>query len=166
VAVAALEAKDDDDQGRSLKWAPTRYVSQILLVGYLITVFMLYLNVSWIDPALSSLPDQNSSAASVAMIVAMNSGIPLLPGFLNACLIIVVLSSANTALYVASRSLYTLTRGLNHDGVILERYINRLATTNERGVPAFSVLVSGAMFGIWLPFVHSTRQNREQSVSF
>jgi hypothetical protein len=58
-----------------------------------------------------------------------------------------------------------LTRGLSADGVILERSIHKLSITNENGVPVSAALVSGLTFGSWLPFVHSTRQNRDQSVS-
>src|SRR6266536_4385778 len=113
VAVAALEAANPQ---RSLRWPPTRYIARVLLVGYFVIVFMLYLNVSWQDPLLVSLPKRNTSPSSIVMIAAMNAKIPMLPGFLNGCLIMAVVSAANTTLYVASRTLYGLTRGLRDNG--------------------------------------------------
>lgn len=162
LAVVALEAKDPD---HSLLWWPTKHIARIVLLVYFFSAFMFYLNVSWQDSALVSFPEINTSPASIIMIAATNSEISVLPGLLNGCLIMTVLSAANTALYVASRTLYALTRGLKHNGSQLDKFIARLATTHTTGVPTWSLMVSAVIFGIWLPWVHSGTNYQDQAVS-
>ena len=162
VAVAALEAAD---ARHSLRWHPTQHIAKILLVVYLITVFAFYLNVSWEDPLLVSLPERDSSPSSIVMIAAMNAQIPMLPGFLNGCLIMALASAANTSLYVASRTLYGLARGLRKTGSWPNRLLCTLGTTNDRGVPAWSLIISSLIFGSWLPITHSLSGYKDQRVS-
>ncbi len=160
-AIAALESAN----ARSLRFPPTRYVALVILVVYSISIFMFYLNVSWRDPLLISLPKRSFSPSSIVMIAAINANIPTLPGFLNGCLFMAVISSANTSLYVASRTLYGLTRGFSPNGSWFERCLYKLGTTDKRGVPALALFVSGTVFGIWLPFVHSARRYKDEAVS-
>lgn len=161
VAVAALEAANPHV---SLRWPPTRYIAPVLLTVYFISIFLFYLNISWRDPLLASLPKRNSSPSSIIMIAAMNAKIPILPGFLNSCLIMAIVSAANTALYVASRTLYGLTRGLRHNGSLLSRCLCPLGTTNGRGVPIWALIVSALVFGSWLPLLHSLSSFKDQAL--
>lgn len=161
VAVTALEAAKPTT---SLRWPPTRFIAPALLVVYLISVFMFYMNVSWKDSLLVSLPRRDSTPSSVIMIVAMNAKIPRLPGFLNGCMIMALLSAANTSLYVASRTLYGLTRGMRIDGTWLNKWLYKLGTTNKRGVPAWALLASALMFGSWLPTLHFWSGFKDQAV--
>jgi amino acid transporter len=75
-----------------------------------------------------------------------------LAGFLNGCLIFSVLSSSNTALYIASRTLYGMTREIPRTN-FLGRQLNNLSiVVPKTGVPAAALLVSAVSF-FWLPFV-------------
>lgn len=62
------------------------------------------------------------------------SGIDVLPGFINVCILIFVFSAANSDLYIASRTLY---------GLAKEGDAHRLfACTDKRGVPVFALGLS------------------------
>lgn len=161
VAVTALEACNPK---KSIRWPPTRHFAPLLVISYLITVLMSYLDVSWQDPLLVSLPRKDCTPASLLIIVAKNASIPMLPGILNGCLILAVLSAANTSLYVASRTLFGLTRGLKGDRTQFERFICNLGTTNSRKVPVHALLVSAGVCGLWLPLIHFLQGYRDQQV--
>jgi amino acid transporter len=85
---------------------------------------MLVLNVEWNDPNLpqafkgSSTKSENNykrpgykdtKSDSILIIALVESGMENWAGPMTGCLIAVVISTANTALYVASRTLYGLT---------------------------------------------------------
>jgi amino acid transporter len=129
---------------------------------YLAMIIALYFNVSWTDSKLPNLIDHilqgslnfaptvnntPNSSSSVLIIAAINAKIKGLPGLLNGCLIFAALSSANTALYVASRSLYGLTRDFSssrHYGLKLASAFGR--TSAARDIPAWAVLFSALVF--------------------
>jgi yeast amino acid transporter len=62
------------------------------------------------------------------------SGIKVLPGILNACILIFVFSAANLDLYIASRTLY----GLVHE----KKAFKIFAKTDKRGVPIYALGLS------------------------
>lgn len=166
VAITALEAAN---AGKALKWPPTTQIAKVLFVLYLSGVFFFCLNVSWKDPSLISLPKRTSGPSSIAMIAVINANIPGLPGFLNACLILAILSTANTSLYVASRALYGLTRherGPGTNNSLFDKVLCNLGTTNSRGVPMWALIASASLFGTWLPFVHSFSGYKDQGVCY
>jgi len=166
VAITALEAAN---AGKALRWPPTTQVAKILFVLYLSGVFFFYLNVSWKDPSLISLPKRTSSPSSIVMIAVINANIPGLPGFLNGCLIMAVLSAANASLYVASRTLYGLTRqerGSNTNDSFFDNVLCSLGTTNSRGIPVWALIASASLFGAWLPFVHSFSGYKDRGVRY
>ena len=72
--------------------------------------------------------------------------------FLNGCYIFSALSASNSALYVASRTLYGLSRGLPPHNYIT-RPFRKLSTVFPRTrTPARALLVSMLSF-FWLPFI-------------
>ena len=74
-----------------------------------------------------------------------------------------VLSAANTALYVASRTLFGLTRELNPMSKDW-RWVSKLSTTTHtRRVPAAALLASGPAF-CWVPLLHLTKSYTDQDV--
>ncbi|KAF9891257.1 hypothetical protein FE257_004821 [Aspergillus nanangensis] len=85
------------------------------------------------DTASLSVSAHGRQAVTVsAFVVAIESaGVPVLPHILNACLLLFVLSSANYALCMASRTLYRLS--LEGNAHVLLSY------ANKRGVPICSL---------------------------
>ncbi|EPE32293.1 hypothetical protein GLAREA_07426 [Glarea lozoyensis ATCC 20868] len=161
VAVTALEAKDS----KAVRW-PAYWVPRIIFVTYALGTLGFYLNVSWENPLLPSISKRatggTTTGASILIIAARKSAIPHLAGFLNVTLILTVLSSANTALYVASRTLYGLTREFQVEqrAVFWKRWISELGTTHHtNNVPIKAVLTSFVLFG-WLPAVHIARSDQ------
>jgi amino acid permease len=154
IAVTAIEARDPS---KSLK-RPSRSIAIILAVAYLLSVLGFYLNVSWQDPSLPSMSSRanqhTTSGTSVVLIATGKSNIPGLSKFLNGCLIMAVFSAANTTLYVASRTLFGLTKTIKPGGPALSKLLYRLGTTNpSTRVPSWAVVVSALAF-VWLPVTH------------
>jgi amino acid transporter len=134
-----------------------------------LSVLGFYLNVSWQDPLLPSMSSrakgETSSGTSIVIIATANANIPGLPGFLNGCLIVTVFSAANTTLYVASRTLFGLTKGMKPNGPALSKWFYRLGTTNpSTKVPSWAVLFSALAF-VWLPWVHAASDYSDQQVN-
>lgn len=80
----------------------------------------------------------------VAIVNAQIPGSPLklptdlvLPGFLNACILLFVISAANSDLYIASRTLYALALGGSAPSFI--------ARTDKRGVPIVALGLSALL---------------------
>lgn len=96
----------------------------------------------------------NSTAAPV--IAALQAGIPILPGVLVGFIVYSGLSTANSALYVASRTLYGLTRDLDQlDSRRVVRFFAKLNTISPTTkIPVWALIVSTLAFSSWLPFVH------------
>lgn len=108
-----------------------------ILLFYVLLVFLLGLLVGYNDPKLLAANKASSSAAASPFVVAIeNSGIKVLPGLFNACVLIFVFSAANSDLYIASRTLY----GLAHNGKA-PRLFKR---TDKRGVPIYALGLSVA----------------------
>src|SRR5271169_2763367 len=58
----------------------------------------------------------------------------VLPGFLNGCILLFVISASNSDLYIASRTLYALALGGSAPSII--------ARTDKRGVPLVALAIS------------------------
>jgi amino acid transporter len=163
--VTAIEARDPP---KSLKW-PAKSVATILAIAYLLSVMGFYLNVSWQDPSLPSIISRNADitnpGTSIIMIATVNSNIPHAANILSACLIGTVFSAANTTLYVASRTLFGLARGMDTRGPWCTRLISTFGTTNPKtNVPQRAVLFS-VLSVIWIPWVHAGSDFSDQWVS-
>ncbi|KAK0859687.1 amino acid transporter [Friedmanniomyces endolithicus] len=106
-----------------------------IVIFYIVSVFLLGLNVAYNDPLLTGAAKKSHSAAASPFVVAIQiAGIKGLPGFLNACILIFVFSAANSDLYIASRTIH---------GLALKGQAPRfLATTDKRGVPVYGLGLS------------------------
>lgn len=172
VAVTALEAKNPQ---QSLKY-PAKLIAWLTATMYFFCALGFYLNVRWTDPLLPSVPHRiahgsltiapstNTTQTNAIVVIAiLNANKPDLPGFLNGCLIMAVLSAANTALYVASRTLFGLTRELDPHN----RYwgwVSKLSTTTHtRRVPAAALFASALAF-CWVPLLHLTKSYTDQDL--
>lgn len=164
--MAAFEARSV----RDIAWASSS-IHWITFFLYLLLSIAIMLTVPWEDPDLPSIysratgdtksTNETCGPSSIAVVVALcnttksnthsNSS---LAGFVNGCLLYSVLSAANTALYVASRTLY----GLTSSSKIRERgylggFIQALGTTHPRtGVPIYAVVFSWLVF-CWVPLL-------------
>ncbi|KAI3403842.2 DIP5 [Candida oxycetoniae] len=104
-----------------------------ILIFYIMSILFVGMCVSARDPLLMSASGTNAGA-SPFVIAIKNARIGGLDSVINACILLFVLSAANSDMYVCSRSLYSLAA----DG-----YAPKLFTkTNKMGVPYFGVCVS------------------------
>jgi yeast amino acid transporter len=69
-------------------------------------------------------------------VAIRNAQIPVLPGFLNGCILLFVISASNSDLYIASRTLYALALGGSAPSII--------AKTDRRGVPVVALAISAS----------------------
>ena len=157
VSVTAFEARDL----RSLRVA-SRTLSYFVIAIYLFCVIGEFLNVEWSDSALPEIyggineasikkgqPVHNSRA--VIVIAAFRAGYTRSAGFLNGCMIFSALSASNTALYIASRTLYGMTRKISPWRWL--RVLKFLGSIwPKTGVPMWALFFSFLAF-YWLPFV-------------
>lgn len=158
VAVTAFEAK----YSKSLR-LPSQIIAYVVFILYLLCAIGELLNIKWTDnflPVIFGGVDNSTTIGepqyprsnSMAVIATWQAGFHNLAGFLNGCLIFSVLSCSNTALYVASRTLYGMTREIPRTN-FLGRLLNGLSTVvPATGVPAPALIVSALTF-FWLPFV-------------
>ena len=73
----------------------------------------------------------NSAAASPFVVAIKLSGVKVLPGILNGCILLFVFSASNSDLYIASRTLF----GLAREGKAPRIF----ARTDRRGVPVYAL---------------------------
>lgn len=129
---------------------------------YIFTAIGQFLLVKWNDDHLPFIDGGTNStqtadlgypfSSNMAVIAAARAGIDTMPGLLTGCYIFSVLSASNSALYVASRTLYGLTRDLDKTNVAT-RFLRKFSkVAPQTGVPAIALLVSFLAF-IWLPFL-------------
>ncbi len=156
VAVTAFEAGNP----KALRF-PAKWIAYVVLALEFSVVLGEVLNIEWTDPMLPRLqgqPDILGAGHShvVFVLAAIKAGIPGLSSFLTGCVIFSILSSANTALYVASRTLFGLARKIEPTHHFwLMRWLSKLGTTTSHTrVPAWSLLVSLISF-CWLPLLHA-----------
>ena len=134
-------------------------------------------NVLWNDPQLPRLSwlvsNQTANGVSVLesstnksncafVIAAGNSAISGhrgLADFINSCVLITELTAANTTLYVASRTLFSLTEKIqaNASSPLVLRMLSYFGETNRRRVPMRALLAS--CFFCWVPFLYLSNSN-------
>ncbi|KAK6343563.1 hypothetical protein TWF730_011153 [Orbilia blumenaviensis] len=107
-----------------------------ILFFYCLSVLLLGMIIAYDDNELVKATKQayGSAAASPFVAAIRVSGINVLPGFLNACILIFVFSASNSDLYIASRTIHGLALK-GHAPAIL-------AKTDARGVPYYSLGLS------------------------
>ncbi|KAK5078574.1 lysine permease [Lithohypha guttulata] len=145
VAIAAGET----DNPRKNVPAAIRKTFWRILIFFVLTIFMIGLLVPYDNEQL--LNDSTDASASPFVIAAQLAGVKTLPGLINAVLLCVVLSAANSNVYSGSRILVGLaTEGLGPE--ILTR------TTNG-GVPYVAVAFT-SVFGL-LGFMNESNNGSE-----
>ncbi|TVY32205.1 Dicarboxylic amino acid permease [Lachnellula occidentalis] len=107
-----------------------------ILLFYVVLVFFLGMLVPYNSKDLIDANKKSSSTASASpFVVAIKlSGIKVLPGIFNACVLIFVFSAANSDLYIASRTLY----GLAHE----HKAPKIFGWTDKRGMPVYALALS------------------------
>lgn len=172
IAVTAFEASDRN----TLRW-PVRWIAWIMLGMYLWVTIPATIVLPWHDKSLASLtsdsdskdatiitrdigvPKVNASCGQTQPFIALlayNYGNVALGKYFNACIIYFCVSSANTALYVASRTLYGLFR-VDHDEPRPWQpwwkqsipTFRQIGTVSARGVPV-AALCWSAVSWVWL----------------
>lgn len=108
-----------------------------ILIFFVLTIFFIGLLVPHNNPDLLS--SASNATASPLVIAAKLAGVKVLPGLINAILLFVVLSAANSNVYSGSRILL----GLANDGSAP----NFFRKTTQRGVPWVAVSFTSA-FGL------------------
>lgn len=103
-----------------------------IVVFYVLSVLLIGTLVPYNSDRLSFATKQTTGASASPFVVAITeSGIAVLPGFLNACILIFVFSAANSDLYIATRTLYGLAKEGNAHRIF--------ARTDKRGLPVYSL---------------------------
>lgn len=99
-----------------------------ILIFYILSVFLLTMNVPYDSDRLAFAVDADTSAAASPFVVAIQiAQIKVLPGFLNGCILIFTFSASNSDLYIASRTMH---------GLAVKGQAPRfLANTDKRGLP-------------------------------
>ncbi|KAM0332331.1 hypothetical protein ACHAQA_002608 [Verticillium albo-atrum] len=106
-----------------------------ICVFYIIGVLTLGMAVPYDDERLVGATKAKTSAAASPYVIAMAlGGISVLPHIVNACLLVFVISAANTDIYVGARTLYSLAKDGHAPKIFLY--------TTEKGVPMYGVIVT------------------------
>ncbi|KAL7780911.1 dicarboxylic amino acid permease [Trichoderma afarasin] len=109
-----------------------------ILFLYVGAVFLLGLVVPYNSPNLMTATHSKTGAGASPFIVTIkDAGISFLPGFINGCLLVFVLSAANSDIYIASRTLYGLAR---------DNYLPQIFTRTYGAVPIVAVGTASIFF--------------------
>ena len=151
---------------RSVKFSAI-WVSIIAGVIYVLGALLISFDLDWDDPQLPPLSWLNSSDPtnkylSAFVISAKNSAIPghgRLADFIAVCILFTQLTAANTTLYVASRTLFSLTKDTyaHADSPWITKLLAFLGKTNRRKVP-MRALAASCCF-CWVPFLYLKDSN-------
>lgn len=106
-----------------------------ILIFYVLAILFLGMCVAYNDPLLMGASGSTASA-SPFVIAIKNAQIKGLDHVINGCILIFVLSAANSDMYIASRTVY---------GLAVAGYAPKLfASTSKRGVPLYGLILSFA----------------------
>ncbi|PWY93236.1 hypothetical protein BO94DRAFT_532960 [Aspergillus sclerotioniger CBS 115572] len=109
-----------------------------IVVFYVVSVLLVGTLVPYNSKELIFATNQSSSAAASPFVVAVKlAGIPVLPHILNACILLFVFSAANSDLYIATRTIY----GLSKEG----KAPSFLSKTDSRGVPVYALILCSSI---------------------
>jgi yeast amino acid transporter len=161
VEIMAVTASEARNPTRSLSRL-TKFIAYLTASVYIFSFIFFYLGAEWHNNYLPSIygpiahptllfsPAFNTTTKSnsTLVIVAADGDISLLPNILIMFLVVVILSTANTGLYVSSRTLYGLTRNANPNSPYWwERGINKLSNTaRKRNIPEWALSASAGIF--------------------
>lgn len=110
-----------------------------IIIFYVVSVLLLGMIVPYNHPKLLSANDSDnkSSASASPFVVAIElAAIPHLPAILNGAILLFVFSAANSDLYIATRTIY----GLSREGKAPKIF----SRTDRRGVPIYALGISTA----------------------
>ena len=177
VSVTAFEASDR----RSLRY-PSKMIAYIIAATYFCASLGESIDIAWNNaklpvPSLRSglakgltppttSPEQTQHRTSSALLLAITEqGVEHIPGVFNGFMIFCIMSASNTGLYVSSRSLFGLCRGLNgnSDNPVVYWLAKLGESTKRTKVPALALMASALAF-YWLPFVHLTNSGSAQNL--
>ena len=186
VTVTAFEAKNP----KHLRW-PAKNIAYVVLIIYAVTVGAISANIEWFDQNLPQFYSQSLISVNgtdvntlghrpivdqtrgllgttIAPVVAtLEAGLSYVPlaSVLLGFLVYSALSCANVNLYVASRTLYGLTRDLDINSKNwFESFFAHLNVVTPRWrVPIWSVIASIVSIASWLPFVKLGLNEQEVS---
>lgn len=103
---------------------------------YVLGALVLGMSVPYTNDLLIGGTKKSTGAAASPFVIAVQlAGIPVFPHVVNGCLLIFVISAANSDIYIGSRTLY----GLARDGQA-PRFFTK---TSEKGVPLYGVAFTG-----------------------
>lgn len=102
---------------------------------YILSVLFVGMLVPYDSQDLAFATKAKSTAAASPFVVAMKQ-VAALPHIINACILVFVLSAANSDLYIATRTLYGLAREKKAPGIF--------ARTNAAGVPIYALALSAS----------------------
>ncbi|PRP86942.1 amino acid transporter [Planoprotostelium fungivorum] len=134
--IVAVTSGEAENPTKTLPRAIKRVFIRIILF-YLLGVFVIGMLIPSDDPRL--LGGSSDASASPFVIFIEIAQIQVLPSIINAVILTAALSAGNSDLYAASRTLYAL--------AIEGKAPSFLKRCNKRGLPYFSVIVTGA-FGL------------------
>lgn len=137
---------------------PSRWLHWIVLVLYLLCTIGIILTVSWTNPNLPSIrggrtPPNDAKTNSAVVLAALDAGRTGTAVFFNAALIYSILSTANTAMYNSSRTLYGMTYKIQGNTSLSRRFRRVSRLEKKTKVPAVAMFCSLLSFG-WLPILH------------
>lgn len=106
-----------------------------IIIFYVLSVLFVGMLVPYNSQDLAFAAKSKNSAAASPFVVAMKQ-VAALPHIINACILVFVLSAANSDLYIATRTLYGLARE--------EKAPKIFARTNAAGVPIYALALSAS----------------------
>ena len=148
-------------------------VWESIIVGciYILGALLVSFDVKWDDvnlPRVSWLGFGSSNPGlllvgtsnSAFIIAGKEAKLPGLAGFITVGLVLSALTAANTALYVASRTLFGLTRGVEAGpkSPWIQKFFAFLGKTNRRKVPMRAIVASCCF--CWVPFLYLSNSDR------
>ncbi len=157
--IAAFESRSS----RSMA-IPSRIIHWYTFIFYVLCTLGLALTVKWTDEHLTlpleklSYPKSNSPTI-LAIFKSPRLGTTSLPGFVNGCLIMSVVSAAATSLYIASRTLYGLVYSLQGSNWVSRQLKGLGSIWRATGVPSKALITTVLLF-YWLPWLYQIPGNR------
>ncbi|KAI9836444.1 MAG: hypothetical protein M1819_001476 [Sarea resinae] len=175
-AATALEARltvpmgGENPSTRSLKNVATR-VPILAAVLYFFGSLFVTLNMQWDDrnlPRASWIPLGNDNVVkgtsnSAFVIIATESKIKGLPGVVTVFLLFTGLTAANTQVYIASRTLFSLTRDI--EASAWWSCLGYFGRTNDRMIPMRALLASCIFLPIPFAYLSNKAGTTVQDVS-
>ena len=165
ISMTAFEARDL----RSLRM-PSQTIAYFVAVIYFLLAIGEFLNVKWVGTPLPEIYGINGTSVgtsrsnAVFVLAAAAAGYKRMPGLMNGFMIFSALSASNSALYIASRALYGMTRTITPRGWL--SFLKELGSVwHKTGVPMWALFVSFLAF-LWLPFLQLKRGYAIADVSY